>query len=325
MPAPDPQSLATPQSLASPKPSGDRVRTLGATVRAIAARLRDAGLDSPELDARLMVEAVTGMSREALIATPDHPIPASQLERLAGYVDRRLDHEPVSRILGRREFWGREFEISPDTLDPRPDSETLIAAALELCAEDHIADRPLRILDIGTGTGCLLLTLLAELPTATGIGVDISPAALDIARRNAIRRGLDRRATWVEGDALIWPSGGTGGTGECAPVGQFDLIVCNPPYIPTREIACLDLEVRTFDPYVALNGGDDGLDFYRGIIYRLRQLHETGWVVLEIGAGQLGDVTEIITSLIGHDLIARSIREFRDLGGHTRCVAWKTR
>ena len=196
------------------------------------------------------------LSSADILRAPERALsPAAGRSVLRGYIERRARREPVSRILGERDFYGRSFAISPATLDPRPDSETLIAAALELVREEAWTTRPLRILDVGTGSGCLLLTLLAELPAATGLGTDISPAALDAAR-----------ITPASLDWLI-ASNGCRPTPLKASPGGFHMLVANPPYVRTAEIAALEPEVRSFDPVQALDGGADGLDFYRRLVF----------------------------------------------------------
>ena len=221
--------------------------TLGAALRQATALLRSAGIEGAGDDARRLLAAALALSAAQLLARPERPLSAEESERFGRSIARRAAREPVSRILGEREFYGRSFAISPATLDPRPDSETLIAAALEFTAAEKwpaAPARPLRILDVGTGSGCLLLTLLAELPGALGVGIDTSTAALDIARANAQRLGVADRAHWLVGDALE------------AMRGPFDILISNPPYIPTGEIAGLDPEVRCYDPPLALDGGD---------------------------------------------------------------------
>lgn len=254
--------------------------TRGEAVRAVAARLRAAGCETPELDARTLAAAAFGLDAAGLIASGGHEAPADERGRLEAFAGRRVAGEPVARILGRREFWGLDFALSPETLVPRPDSETIVEAAL---AEAGKRDRALRVLDLGTGTGCLLLAILSERPNAFGVGVDLSPLAATAARENAEALGLGDRATFVAGcwgDAL-------GGT--------FDLVVSNPPYIRSADVGGLDVEVRAHDPRLALDGGNDGLDAYRALARALpRLLAEDGAAVFELGAGQAGDVSEIM-------------------------------
>jgi release factor glutamine methyltransferase len=220
---------------------------------------------------------------------------------------RRTAREPVSRILGVREFYGRRFKLSPATLDPRSDSETLIEAALAIAKREGWGEKPVRILDIGTGTGCLLLTLLAELPLASGLGTDVSEAALAMAAENACSLGLAGRATFARHDAL---------DGIAEP---FDLVLSNPPYIARGDIPGLDPEVREYDPLAALDGGADGLDVYRKIAGKLEGVAR-GWVVLEVGMGQADAVALVLHQAFVKTRHAEVCR-YADLGGHTRCVA----
>ncbi len=276
--------------------------TVAAVLKVVAARLEAAGCDTARLDARLLVEEACGLSRTDVIARPDTVIAAASLERLEIMVARRTAGEPVSRIIGEREFYGRSFKITPDVLDPRPDTETLVDAALPLLGK--IAHP--RILDIGTGSGAIIVTLLAEAPAATGVATELSPAALAVARDNALVNGVGQRLQLVE---TAW----TEGVG-----GQFDLIVSNPPYIPQADIASLCREVREHDPHLALAGGPDGLDAYRAILPAAAALLKPGGhVVLEFGAGQHEDVVRIARAH-GFALAAGGL--VKDLGGHVRCA-----
>lgn len=241
-------------------------------------RLKQAGLPTPELDARLLVRGVTGASEVEMIREPGAFITAAEEELLAACEQRRLAGEPVSRILGMREFWGLDFVVTPAVLDPRADSETLVAAALDLLRGRAAP----RLLDLGTGSGCLLLALLHERDDATGIGVDISDEALEVARGNAARLGLASRAGFVRTD---W----TAGIG-----GVFDLVVSNPPYIASADIATLAIDVRGYDPHLALDGGADGLDAYRALARLLPPvLAPGGHAVIELGRGQAAQVAAL--------------------------------
>src|SRR4051794_27913558 len=244
------------------------------------ALLREAGVDTPELDARLLMGAALGMTREHMLIHATARLNQAQVTRVLGFIARRVDREPVSRILGRREFWSLDFHLSPATLDPRPDSETLIDEALA-----GIPDKkaPLSVLDLGTGTGCLLLALLSELPNAAGTGVDESEEAVATATANARRLGLGQRARFTVGN---WGSGLTE---------RFDLVISNPPYIPEGEIETLAPEVVRFDPVAALAGGPDGLGAYRAIVTQLPNLLKSnGKIIFEVGVGQSGDVAAIL-------------------------------
>lgn len=284
--------------------------TADVAVRRATLRLGEAGVNGAGRDARLLVAAAMGMDQNNLILRPDTPLEPAAAAKLAAMLERRARLEPVSRILGERDFYGRSFIVTPDTLDPRPDSETLITATLEIVAEEGWRRTPLRLIDIGTGSGCLLLTLLAELPLARGLGTDASVAALDVARRNAECLGLTARAEfrprrWLEG--------------ACD---TFDILVCNPPYIPTRDIAGLAADVRDYDPMLALDGGPDGLGMYREIAPRLGQVVPAGWAIFEVGAGQAGPVSSILER--NEQGRSAKVRSWRDLGGHERCVAVAT-
>jgi release factor glutamine methyltransferase len=264
-------------------------------------RLRAAGVETPELDARLLLQAATGLSREDLILDPDRVVPEGEAQRFAGMIARREAHEPVSRILGEREFYGRPFRVTPATLDPRPDTETLIEAALALMPEAA------RFLDLGTGTGAIAVTLLAERADATAVATDVSPEALAVANENAGRAGVAQRLTLVSGSWFEPVSG------------VFDMILSNPPYIPEAEIAGLSPDVRNFDPRLALVGGADGLDPYRAIASGAAPyMAADGHVLVEIGAGQAAAV-EAIFAAAGFDIAGRHL----DLGGHLRCLVFR--
>jgi len=274
--------------------------------------LSDAGVAGAAGDARLLVSAATQRRTVDLIAHPDAQLDDVAAGGLNVMVARRTRCEPVSRILGEREFYGRAFEITPATLDPRPDSETIIEAALEVLNSAPIEEgTPLNIIDIGTGSGCLIVTLLAEFPAATGVATDICPEALTVAQRNAQRHGVADRLHLRQCDLLEEVDG-------C-----YNLLVSNPPYIPSNEIAGLDPDVAGFDPHKALDGGIDGLDPYRRMAPKLKSLMERArapsWAVFEVGAGQAKDVAEILINS-GHT----KPRTWSDLGGHTRGVAVET-
>lgn len=285
---------------------------LAAVLRRAAQELRAAGVDTPGDDARRLVAAALGASEVELLRRPERVLSPEEGERLRGFVARRVAREPVSRIVGSREFYGRSFALSPATLDPRADSETLIEAALGLVREEGWEGKSLRILDVGTGSGCLLLTLLAELPSATGVGTDISEAALEVASENAHRLGLADRCRWLACDLMS----GVGG--------RFDLVVSNPPYVPTVAIATLEPEVRLFDPPAALDGGSDGLRFFHRLATGIPDLNPGGWTVLEVGHDQADAVIGVLAASMPAPRRA-SIRVFRDVAGRRRCVAMRTR
>lgn len=265
------------------------------------------GVATPELDARLLLCHATGIGQEAFIASPEAPLAAEAKTRLDACLARRLAGEPVSRILGFREFYGRSFAIDPQVLDPRPDTETLIEAALALAEQQGWRQRPIELLDLGVGSGAILVTLLAELPKASGVGIDRSEAALGVARENAEALGVGKRASLVRADWL-------------APVGaEFDLIVSNPPYLSHAELGSLSPEVG-YDPLPALDGGRDGLEAYRLIAKDLkRALRPGGIALLEIGANQ----AEPVAALLRQSGLSLPEGHFlwRDLAGRPRCIA----
>ncbi|MGD9502842.1 MAG: peptide chain release factor N(5)-glutamine methyltransferase [Methyloceanibacter sp.] len=268
--------------------------------------LRAAGIATPELDARVLLCHATGLSYEAYIARAREALPDDAAPRLWAALARRLKREPVSRILGAREFYGRSFMLGEDTLDPRSDTETLIEAALAIVRSKGWQERPIRLLDLGTGSGCILVTLLAELPLASGIGTDRSPGALAIAAANARAQGVSPRAAFAAADWLDGVSG------------KFDLVLSNPPYIAAGAIAGLAEEVRAHDPRLALDGGPDGLDAYRRIAARAREvLAPDGRLVVEIGAGQGEDVAAILAEA---GLTPEAGGGLPDLAGRPRVV-----
>lgn len=259
-----------------------------------------AGIETAALDARLLVEAVTGLRHEEIIVDPGREIGAGASEALLRMVARRQSHEPVSRILGQREFYGRIFQVTSAVLDPRPDTETLVGEALK-----HMGPGS-RVLDLGTGSGAIIITLLAECPDATGVATDLAAAAIALAQRNARRLGVAETLLWIH---CNWFE---------AVNGQFDLIVSNPPYIPLSDFAKLPLAVRGFDPAMALDGGPDGLEAYRRIAAGAgAHLAREGRILVEIGAGRAKAVEAIFQ---GADFgLAASVC---DLAGHPRCLVF---
>lgn len=253
----------------------------GEAQRALARAFAEAGLDSPALDARLLLCAACGIRHAALVTDPDAAIGAESAAILNDHAARRLAGEPVSRILGRREFWGLDFVVTPDVLDPRPDTETIVEAALDEVGERR--GEPLRILDLGTGSGAILAALLAECPRAFGVAVDASEAAAHVAKRNLDRLGFGARSAILVGD---WAG---------ALIGGFDLVVSNPPYIPEVEIETLDPEVRLHDPRAALSGGADGFDSYRRVAREAGRLVAPGGsAVIEAGQGQAAGIADLL-------------------------------
>ena len=264
-------------------------------------KLQQEHIESASLDARVLLEYVLGVNREQLLFSLELPITTEQYDRFAVLVAKRAKRQPVSKIIGRREFWGINFAVNENTLDPRPDSETLVECVLERIRNRSDA---FRILDLGTGTGCLLLSLLSELPGATGVGVDCSEDALLVAKENAMTLGFTDKTNFVLGD---W----------CGKLeGKFDIILSNPPYIPTVDISVLEPEVTEFDPLLALDGGEDGLNCYRKIMSSLSHvLAKDGFAAFEIGIGQQSGFTEIATEN-GFEIAGSK----NDLGGITRCI-----
>jgi release factor glutamine methyltransferase len=242
-----------------------------------------AGIETPDLDARILIGHALGLDHPALATQADRALSVAEMEAIGALARRRLAHEPVARILGVREFWGLSLALNADTLVPRPETETVVEAALACVGKRRT--EPLRIADLATGSGAILLALLSELPAARGTGTDISEGALTCARGNAEALGLSARATFVACDY---------GT---ALEGPFDLVVSNPPYIARSEIASLEPDVRLFDPHLALDGGPDGLDGYRAIAAGARRLLAPGAVlVVELGSGQSRAVSTMFTA-----------------------------
>jgi release factor glutamine methyltransferase len=278
-----------------------KAETIAALLQEARRSLFEADIELSALDARLLLQAASEMTHELLIAEPNKVLPAEKISKFKGFIDRRLNHEPVTRILGEREFYGRSFKVSPAVLDPRADTETIIGLTLQL-----IGLEPKRILDLGTGSGAIAVTLLAERHNWSGISVDLSVEALEIAKANANALGVAQRlafhnAAWFNGLAE-----------------KFDLIISNPPYIPHLEIFELSLEVQNYDPHLALDGGDDGLEAYRAIADGAADhLNSNGLIIMEIGAGQSSDVTQIFEAK-GFELTSQK----SDLGGHVRALAF---
>ncbi len=274
--------------------------TLAAAHARVAAELAAAGIDGAPLDARVLLQRVLTLAPGALVATPERPLTAPEQAALAAAVARRAAREPLAYIVGEREFWSLDFRVAPGVLIPRPDSETLVSAALDVLP----VAAPARVLDLGTGSGCLLLAVLSERPHATGLGIDLSHRAASIARGNARRTGLAGRAVFVVGD---WAS---------AVAGAFDLVLCNPPYVETGALAGLMPEVADHEPRAALDGGPRGLDAYARILPQLsRLLAPGGHGVIEIGADQ---ATAVAALAAAADLTAAPPR--RDLAGRDRCL-----
>ena len=275
--------------------------TWGAAIASAAARLAAAGISQSRREARLILALALGVEPSAVLGYPERLLDAVTAARFETLVRRRESREPFSRLAGKRGFWTLELALSPATLDPRPDSETLVRAAL---ARHPDRDSPLRILDFGTGSGCLLLALLSEYPNAIGIGIDRLPGAVTTARRNAAAAGLERRALFLAAD---W------GTAIDTAV---DVILSNPPYIPSDLIETLAPEVARYEPREALDGGDDGLEGYRELARELRRLLKAdGSAFIELGAGKATNVAAIMAQ---NGLALADLA--RDLGGIERCA-----
>lgn len=279
--------------------------SIAAARRAIATSLRGHDLDTPELDARLLVAHALSLDHAALAAAADRTLAAAEIDAMVGLVRRRLAHEPVARILGTKEFWGLPLQINPAVLVPRPDTETVVEAALAAVGRAGARTRALHIADLGVGSGALLLALLSELPHATGVATDRSLAALETACANAARLALAERAIFVACDY------------GAALAGGFDLVVSNPPYIPSNHISRLAPEVRDFEPLPALDGGNDGLDAYRAIAAdAVRLLAPGGVIVLELGIGQ----SDMVAGLLDAQGLAVEAPARADLAGIPRAL-----
>lgn len=261
-------------SLCDPTRAGAAPLSIADARRVWAAEFRGCGIESPELDARILVGHALGLDHAALAAAASRALNAAEQIAIAALAQRRMAREPVARIIGVKEFWSLPLRVSAATLVPRPETETVVAAALDVIERRGARSRPLCIADLGTGSGAILLALMSELPAACGIGTDRSTGALGVARDNARRLGINT-ARLVACDIAA------------ALRGPFDLIVSNPPYIASAEIAGLAPEVRDFDPRAALDGGPDGLAFYRAIAAVAPALLVPGGaLVVELGAGQ---------------------------------------
>lgn len=271
-----------------------------ALLDAASRRLAAARIDNPRREARLLLQLTTGEDPASLLA--GHQLDDVQSEIFERLVDRRLRREPMAYLRGRAGFWDLDLEVGPGVLVPRPETETLIETTIEILPD---AAAPLRILDLGTGSGCLALALLRRFPASRAVGVDAAAAAIACCRGNAQRLGLGSRLDLVHGD---WSQ---------APAGPFDLIVSNPPYVSEPDHAGLQPEVRDHEPRLALVAGADGLDAYRALVPQAApRLAPGGWLLLEIGAGQHGAVQDILAA---NGLVTGLLR--RDLAGIERCIA----
>jgi release factor glutamine methyltransferase len=281
-------------------------QTVETARRALTLRFKSGAIESAELDARLLVGAVLGLDLTGLITAARRQLAPNEATRLEEFTQRRLAREPVARILGHKDFWGLTLKLSQETLVPRPDTETVVELALEMLRADGGLSRQLRIADLGTGSGAILLALLSELPNAEGFGTDISAQALQTAETNAANAGLFDRAKFI---ACDYASGLSG---------RFDLIVSNPPYVRSADIAGLAAEVREYDPLAALDGGADGLSAYRALIPQATRLLAPGAaLVVEAGEYQSGQIEGLMAA---QGLTPAGVPK-ADLAGIQRAVA----
>lgn len=267
--------------------------------------LEQAGLPDAALDARFLLEEVCGTNLQTLLVFPEKKVTEEEVNQYRAFIQRRKDREPTAMILGEWDFMGLTFRLNKSTLIPEQDTEVLVETALEELKRRGLGEAPLRILDLCTGSGCILLSLLHELRNAGGLGTDLSEEALEAARENAVRLGLQERAAFRQGD--LWE-----------PVGdeRFDLIVSNPPYVPTDVIPTLEPEVRCGEPYAALDGGEDGLVFYRRIMREAAgHLKPSGIIIVESGFDEAPQIAALM-----QDQKLRGIRTVKDYGGLDRVV-----
>lgn len=277
-------------------------------VRLIGQSFKIAGVETPAVDAQLLLGHALRLDRAQLIARSDRLLEAREVDAVSALAARRLKREPVARIQGAKEFWSLPLAVTPDVLMPRPDTETVVEAALDFVGRGGLRMEKLCILDIGTGSGAILLALLSELPNALGLGTDISAAAAKVARANAERNKLAARCDFIVCDIAAGVQG------------KFDLIVSNPPYVARGDIATLAPEVRSYDPAIALDGGNDGLTAYRAIAAETpRLLAEGARLIVELGAGQEPAVTALFTNT---GLRVTGVRE--DLAGIARALSATT-
>lgn len=267
--------------------------------------LEQAGLPDAALDSRFLLEEVCGTNLQTLLVFPEKKVTEEEVNQYRAFIQRRKDREPTAMILGEWDFMGLTFRLNKSTLIPEQDTEVLVETALEELKRRGLGEAPLRILDLCTGSGCILLSLLHELRNAGGLGTDLSEEALEAARENAVRLGLQERAAFRQGD--LWE-----------PVGdeRFDLIVSNPPYVPTEVIPTLEPEVRCGEPYAALDGGEDGLVFYRRIMREAAgHLKPSGIIIVESGFDEAPQIAALM-----QEQKLRGIRTVKDYGGLDRVV-----
>lgn len=276
------------------------LRTISEAKRLLTAQFRSANIETADIDARLLLMQAAGLTRAELIARSENALSQELSEKIQTLCARRIGGEPIDHILGYREFYGRRFKVTEDVLSPRPETEMLVEAALKIARFQPNLD----ILDLGTGSGAIIISILAEAPQAQATAIDISEAALNIARENAIIHGVNDRIDFLNGSWF-------------APVKKtYDIIISNPPYITKPAMEALSTEVKNFDPYLALSGGEDGLDAYREIISKAKtHLNPTGTLLLEIGYDQ-GESVAVLLKEAGFESIVTE----KDLAGHDRMV-----
>lgn len=283
------------------------IKNLGQLLTHARLALRQADIDSADIDARLLAQWVSGCSLTDLVVRPDAPVCDDVVSRMDAALSRRIAGEPVHRIMGEREFYGLSFTLNVDTLEPRPDTEALIGLVLPFLQAKSAEKNYVDLLDMGTGTGAIAITLLHEIPAARGVAVDIAADALKAVRINAERAGVSPRLATLQSDWFNTVRG------------KYDLIVSNPPYIPAKTVLELENNVKDFDPRIALDGGEDGLNFYRSLAqYSGAYLHENGMIAVEIGAGQADDVTAIFAQNS-----YRLTGAAEDLAGHKRALSFQ--
>ncbi|MCP4394066.1 MAG: peptide chain release factor N(5)-glutamine methyltransferase [Alphaproteobacteria bacterium] len=280
------------------------MKTAGELIKSISKQLSDAEIDNSDLDAKLLVAHVCEVEPNTLYSGSELEVSADNEHLIIKLVQRRLSKEPVYRIIGKREFWSLEFELSEGTLDPRPDSETIVEAVLESIQDKSSS---LNIIDLGTGTGCLLLSVLSELSNARGIGVDVSENAVETAKKNSMNLGLGDRCKIVNSS---WENDNFSDVVIDAINGRYDIVISNPPYICSQDIERLDEEVKDYDPLKALDGGEDGFDAYRVLVEKSYDILQSGGkIFFEVGIGQSEMLLKMLAEKgfegcgIKHDLV----------------------
>lgn len=288
-----------------------RLNRLGDVLGWVRDDLRAAGIVDAGAEARRLVVKAAGIAPGTVISEPSLALSGTQIKTVEAWLRRRMAGEPLARIHGEKDFYGRTFRLSPETLEPRADSETLIDVVLELVDQRQGRAHPWRIIDVGTGTGCLLISLLAELPQSCGVGTDLAQGALETAKVNALGLGVSERASWHQGDFL---------DGIDA---QFDIAISNPPYIKREDIPTLQKEVRLSDPVLALDGGEDGITPYRKLAARINAVVPNGFGVFEIAGNDDARVSDVLTDGSNNSNV-QILGVWPDLTGMKRCVAFKT-